>query len=65
MSPQNCLPLILRRKSRSRLLQLAGIHTPTLLYFGAQPGAEAFYEKNGCRRNLPSFTLGPQAPGTP
>ena len=59
------LPAYQRRGIGSRLLQLAETHTPTLLYFGAQPGAEAFYEKNGCRRSLPSFTLGPQAPGTP
>ena len=59
------LPAYQRRGIGSRLLQLAGTHTPTLLYFGAQPGAEAFYEKNGCRRSLPSFTLGPQAPGMP
>ena len=59
------LPAYQRRGIGSRLLQLAGTHTPTLLYFGAQPGAEAFYEKNGCRRSLPSFTLGPQAHGMP
>ncbi len=38
----------------SQLLRLAKKHTPTLLYFGAQPGMEAFYEKNGCRRSLQS-----------
>ena len=59
------LPAYQRRGIGSRLLQLAGTHTPTLLYFGAQPGAEAFYEKNGCRRSLRSFTLGPRAPGRP
>ena len=59
------LPAYQRQGIGSRLLQLAGAHTPTLLYFSAQPGAEAFYEKNGCRRSLPSFTLRPQAPGTP
>ena len=32
----------------SKLLQLAKDNTPTMLYFGAQPGIEAFYEKNGC-----------------
>ena len=32
----------------SRLLRLAAENTPTMLYFGAQPGLEEFYEKNGC-----------------
>ena len=41
----------------SRLLQLAREHTPTLLYFGAQPGLEAFYEKNGCRRSLQAYEI--------
>ena len=41
----------------SHLLQLAKENTPTMLYFGSQPGAEGFYEKNGCRRGLPSFTI--------
>ena len=58
------LPAYQRRGIGSRLLRLAGAHTPTLLYFGAQPEAEAFYEKNGCRRSLPSFTIGPP-PGSP
>ena len=43
----------------SRLLRLAREHTPTLLYFGAQPGQEGFYEKNGCRRSLPSYQFEP------
>ena len=34
----------------SRLLQLAKDNTPTMLYFGAQPGLETFYEKNGCQK---------------
>ena len=42
------LPAYQRQGIGSRLLRLAAAHTPTLLYFGAQPGAEAFYEKNGC-----------------
>ena len=41
------------------LLQLAREHTPTLLYFGAQPGVEGFYEKNGCRRSLQSYQIEP------
>ena len=39
------LPAYQRRGIGSRLLQLAKEHAPTLLYFGAQPGMEAFYEK--------------------
>lgn len=42
----------------SRLLQLAGETTKTLLYFGAQPGAEEFYEKNGCKKSLQSYEIG-------
>ena len=41
----------------SKLLSLAKDNTPTMLYFGAQPGAEEFYEKNGCKKSLPSYIL--------
>ena len=41
----------------SKLLQLAKVSTPTMLYFGAQPGAEGFYEKNGCRKGMQSYTI--------
>ena len=41
----------------SRLLQLAKDNTPTMLYFGAQPGIEAFYEKNGCQKSLQSYVI--------
>lgn len=41
----------------SKLQQLARENTPTMLYFGAQPGAEGFYEKNGCKRSLDSFVI--------
>jgi len=41
----------------SKLLRLARENTPTPLYFGAQPGAEGFYEKNGCQRSLPSYMI--------
>ena len=44
----------------SRLLQLAKEHTPTVLYFGAQPEAEAFYEKNGCKKSLQSYQIDPR-----
>ena len=41
----------------SRLLQMAREHTPTMLYFGAQPGLEPFYEKNGCERSFQSYLI--------
>lgn len=43
----------------SRLLRLAREHTPTILYFGAQPGVEPFYEKNGCQKSLQSYIIEP------
>ena len=57
------LPSYQRRGIGSRLLRLARAHTPTLLYFGAQPEAEAFYEKNGCQRSLAAFVLRPEDGG--
>ena len=54
------LPAYRQQGIGSRLLQLAGEHTSTLLYFGAQPGLEPFYEKNGCRRSLTSFEIRPR-----
>ena len=45
----------------SALLRLAKEHTPTLLYFGAQPGVEAFYEKNGCKRSLQAYCIEPES----
>ena len=56
-------PAYQRQGIGSRLLRLAAAHTPTLLYFGAQPGAEAFYEKNGCQRSLPSYLIEPKKDG--
>ena len=41
----------------SKLLQLAKANTPTMLYFGSQPGLEAFYEKNGCKKGMQSYTI--------
>lgn len=41
----------------SCLLQLAKANTPTMLYFGSQPGVEGFYEKNGCRKGMQSYTI--------
>ena len=54
------LPAYQKRGIGSRLLQLARENTPTMLYFGAQPGLEAFYEKNGCQRSLQSYVIEPE-----
>lgn len=51
------LPEYQRRGIGSKLLQLAMENTPTTLYFGAQPGVEAFYEKNGCQKGLQSYII--------
>ena len=51
------MPEYQRRGIGSRLLQLARAHTPTMLYFGAQPGLERFYEENGCKRSLQSYLI--------
>ena len=51
------LPAYQGRGIGSALLRLARQHAPTLLYFGAQPGVEAFYEKNGCRKGLQSYVI--------
>ena len=48
------LPEYQKQGIGSRLLELAKSNTPTMLYFGAQPDAEAFYEKNGCKKK-PEF----------
>ena len=52
------LPEYRKKGIGSSLLKLARDNTPTLLYFGAQPGVEAFYEKNGCQKSLQSYTFG-------
>ena len=46
----------------SRLLRLAAEHTPTMLYFSAQPGVEGFYEKNDLKKSLQSYMI--EKPGT-
>ena len=51
------LPAYRRRGIGSQLRRLARENAPTLLYFGAQPGLEPFYERNGCRRSLQSYVL--------
>lgn len=37
------------------LMELAWSNSPTSLYFGAQPGKEAFYEKLGYKPSLQSY----------
>ena len=56
------LPSYQKQGIGSQLLCLAKKHTPTLLYFGAQPGAETFYEKNGCNPSLPSYMIEKEIP---
>ena len=51
------LPEYQKKGIGSRLLQLARENTPTMLYFGAQPDAERFYEKNGCSKGFQSYTI--------
>ena len=51
------LPEYQRQGIGSKLIQLAKENTPTTLYFGAQPGVEVFYEKNGCQKGLQSYTI--------
>lgn len=51
------LPKYQKQGVGSKLLELAKENTPTMLYFGAQPGIEAFYEKNGCQKSLQSYMI--------
>lgn len=51
------LPEYQKQGIGSKLFQLAKENTPTMLYFGAQPGVEEFYEKNGCQRSLQSYII--------
>ncbi len=51
------LPQYQKQGIGSKLLRLARENTPTMLYFGAQPGLEEFYEKNGCARSLQSYII--------
>ena len=46
------LPEYQGRGIGGQLLRLARENTPTMLYFGAQPGVEGFYERNGCRKGM-------------
>lgn len=51
------LPQYQKQGIGSKLLRLAKDNTPTMLYFGAQPTAEEFYEKNGCQKSLQSYMI--------
>ena len=51
------LPAYQKQGIGSQLIQLAREHAPTIVYFGSQPGVEAFYEKNGCQKSLQSYML--------
>lgn len=51
------LPNYQKQGIGSKLLELARKHAPSLLYFGAQPGLESFYEKNGCQKSLQSYII--------
>ena len=51
------LPEYQKKGVGSKLLQLAKANTPTMLYFGSQPGPEGFYEKNGCKKGIQSYTI--------
>ena len=57
VAPLSVLPEYQKQGIGSRLLQLAQENTPTVLYFGSQPGMEAFYEKNGCQKSLQSYMI--------
>ena len=51
------LPEYQKKGIGSRLLELARENIPSMLFFGAQPGVEGFYEKNGCRKSLQSYVI--------
>lgn len=51
------LPEYQKKGIGSGLLQLARENTPTMLYFGAQPGLERFYEQNGCEKGMQSYII--------
>lgn len=51
------LPEFQKRGIGSTLLRLAKANAPTLLYFGAQPGVEEFYERNGCQKGMQAYVI--------
>ena len=54
------LPQYQKQGIGSKLLRPVRENTPTMLYFGAQPGLEEFYEKNNCARSLQSYIINKQ-----
>jgi len=48
-------PVFQRQGVGRRLMELAWENSPTSLFFGAQPGNEAFFRKLGYKRSLTSF----------
>jgi GNAT superfamily N-acetyltransferase len=46
-----------------QLMELAWEHSPTSLFFGAQPGNEKFFEKLGYERSMTSFVKRKPRPG--
>ena len=48
-------PAYRRKGLGRRLMELAWEHSPTSLFFGAQPGNEPFFEKLGFERGLASY----------
>ena len=48
-------PAYQRQGVGRRLMELAWEHSPTSLFFGAQPGNEGFFEKLGYERSLISY----------
>lgn len=46
----------------STLIQLVKEHTPTSLFFGAQPGKEPFYDKNGLQQGMQSYVITKRRP---
>lgn len=52
-----------RRGIGSELMRLAWEASPTSIFFGAQPGKEAFYERLGFERGLQSYGKRKPRPG--
>lgn len=51
------LPRFKKQGIGSRLLEPAKEFSPASLCFGAQPGKEPFYEKNGFEKGMQSYTF--------
>ncbi|WP_294464671.1 GNAT family N-acetyltransferase [uncultured Anaerofustis sp.] len=51
------LPEFQNKGIGSKLLNLAKENSPTMLYFGAKPGVEEFYEKNGCEKGMQAYII--------